>query len=127
MKEKDINEIPVPGELEGEMSDFIDLMNAAERTMEQARRRRNVVRWSYVAGVAASAALLVTFLFRQPAMPEDTFTDPHEAYACVEQALAAISEKMGSGIRQARRAENRIDAGTAKIKEMYERDNLLTN
>lgn len=121
MKEKDINEIEIPNGLEAEMSDFIDSMDAAERVMAEERRRKGVVRWSYVAGVAATAALLLTFLFRQPAMPEDTFTDPHEAYACVEQALAAISEKMGSGVQQARRAGNKIDAGTAKIKELYNR------
>ena len=103
------------------MSDFIDSMDAAERVMAEERRRKGVVRWSYVAGAAATAALLLTFFFRQPAMPEDTFTDPHEAYACVEQALAAISEKMGSGVQQARRAGDKIDAGTAKIKELYNR------
>lgn len=121
MKEKDINEIEIPNGLEAEMSDFIDSMDAAERVMAEERRRKGVVRWSYVAGAAATAALLLTFLFRQPAMPEDTFTDPHEAYACVEQALAAISEKMGSGVQQARRAGGKIDAGTAKIKELYNR------
>lgn len=121
MKEKDINEIEIPNGLEAEMSDFIDSMDAAERVMAEERRRKGAVRWSYVAGAAATAALLLTFLFRQPAMPEDTFTDPHEAYACVEQALAAISEKMGSGVQQARRAGDKIDAGTAKIKELYNR------
>lgn len=121
MKEKDINEIEIPNGLEAEMSDFIDSMDAAERVMAEERRRKGAVRWSYVAGAAATAALLLTFFFRQPAMPEDTFTDPHEAYACVEQALAAISEKMGSGVQQARRAGDKIDAGTAKIKELYNR------
>lgn len=121
MKEKDINEIEIPNGLEAEMSDFIDSMDAAERVMAEERRRKGAARWSYVAGAAATAALLLTFLFRQPAMPEDTFTDPHEAYACVEQALASISEKMGSGVQQARRAGDKIDAGTAKIKELYNR------
>ena len=121
MKEKDINEIEIPNGLEAEMSDFIDSMDAAERVMAEVMRRKGAVRWSYVAGAAATVALLLTFLFRQPAMPEDTFTDPHEAYACVEQALASISEKMGSGVQQARRAGDKIDAGTAKIKELYNR------
>lgn len=121
MKEKDINEIEIPNGLEAEMSGFIDSMDAAERVMAEVMRRKGAVRWSYVAGAAATVALLLTFLFRQPAMPEDTFTDPHEAYACVEQALASISEKMGSGVQQARRAGDKIDAGTAKIKELYNR------
>lgn len=123
MKEKDINEIEIPNGLEEEMSDFIDSMDAAENVMAEERRRKGAVRWSYVAGAAATAALLVTFLFRQPAMPEDTFTDPHEAYACVEQTLAAISEKMGNGVQQARRAGDKIDAGTAKIRELYDNKN----
>lgn len=121
MKEKDINEIEIPNGLEAEMSGFIDSMDAAERVMAEVMRRKGAVRWSYVAGAAATVALLLTFLFRQPAMPEDTFTDPHEAYACVEQALASISEKMGSGVQQAWRAGDKIDAGTAKIKELYNR------
>lgn len=120
MKEKKINEISVPEGLESEISGFIDSMDAAEKVMAEERRRKGAVRWSYVAGAAASAALLLTFLFRQPAMPEDTFTDPHEAYACVEQTLAAISEKMGNGVQQARRAGDKIDAGTAKIRELYD-------
>lgn len=120
MKEKKINEISVPEGLESEISGFIDSMYAAEKVMAEERRRKGAVRWSYVAGAAASAALLLTFLFRQPAMPEDTFTDPHEAYACVEQTLAAISEKMGNGVQQARRAGDKIDAGTAKIRELYD-------
>ncbi len=120
MKERKINEISVPEGLESEISGFIDSMDAAEKVMAEERRRKGAVRWSYVAGAAASAALLLTFLFRQPAMPEDTFTDPHEAYACVEQTLAAISEKMGNGVQQARRAGDKIDAGTAKIRELYD-------
>lgn len=120
MKEKKINEISVPEGLESEISGFIDSMDAAEKVMAEERRRKGAVRWSYVVGAAASAALLLTFLFRQPAMPEDTFTDPHEAYACVEQTLAAISEKMGNGVQQARRAGDKIDAGTAKIRELYD-------
>ena len=120
MKEKKINEISVPEGLESEISGFIDSMYAAEKVMAEERRRKGAVRWSYVAGAAASAALLLTFLFRQPAMPGDTFTDPHEAYACVEQTLAAISEKMGNGVQQARRAGDKIDAGTAKIRELYD-------
>ena len=120
MKEKKINEISVPEGLESEISGFIDSMDAAEKVMAEERRRKGAVRWSYVAEAAASAALLLTFLFRQPAMPEDTFTDPHEAYACVEQTLAAISEKMGNGVQQARRAGDKIDAGTAKIRELYD-------
>lgn len=123
MKEKDINEFEIPNGLEEEMSDFIDSMDAAENVMAEERRRKGAVRWSYVAGAAATVALLVTFLFRQPAMPEDTFTDPHEAYACVEQTLAAISEKMGNGVQQARRAGDKIDAGTAKIRELYDNKN----
>ena len=123
MKEKDINEMEILNGLEEEMSDFIDSMDAAENVMAEERRRKGAVRWSYVAGAAATAALLVTFLFRQPAMPEDTFTDPHEAYACVEQTLAAISEKMGNGVQQARRAGDKIDAGTAKIRELYDNKN----
>lgn len=123
MKEKKINEISVPDGLESEISGFIDSMDAAEKVMAEERCRKGAVRWSYVAGAAASAALLVTLLFRQPAMPEDTFTDPHEAYACVEQTLAAISEKMGSGVQQARRAGDKIDAGTAKIRELYDNKN----
>ena len=123
MKEKDINEIEIPNGLEEEMSDFIDSMDAAESVMAEERRRKGAVRWSYVAGAAATVALLVTFLFRQPAMPEDTFTDPHEAYDCVEQTLAAISEKMGNGVQQARRAGDKIDAGTAKIRELYDNKN----
>lgn len=123
MKERKINEISVPEGLESEISGFIDSMDAAEKVMAEERRRKGAVRWSYVAGAAASAALLLTFLFRQPAMPEDTFTDPHEAYACVEQTLAAISEKMGNGVQQARRAGDKIDAGTAKIRELYDNKN----
>ena len=109
MKERKINEISVPEGLESEISGFIDSMDAAEKVMAEERRRKGAVRWSYV-----------TFLFRQPAMPEDTFTDPHEAYACVEQTLAAISEKMGNGVQQARRAGDKIDARTAKIRELYD-------
>lgn len=120
MKERKINEISVPEGLESEISGFIDSMDAAEKVMAEERRRKGAVRWSYVAGAVASAALLLTFLFRQPAMPEDTFTDPHEAYACVEQTLAAISEKMVNGVQQARRAGDKIDAGTAKIRELYD-------
>ena len=123
MKERKINEISVPEGLESEISGFIDSMDAAEKVMAEERRRKGAVRWSYVAGAAASAALLLTFLFRQPAMPEDTFTDPHEAYACVEQTLAAISEKMGNGVQQARKAGDKIDAGTAKIRELYDNKN----
>ena len=92
--------IHVPEGLEKDLSDMIDSMDAAERIIagksSPARRAMTLI-MSAAAGIILVAGIWTAVeTYRSP---EDTFTDPEQAYAEVERVLTIISEKMTQSLR----------------------------
>ena len=103
-----------------ELSDMIDSLDAAERIIISGESKdRNT--WHWLAGVAACIAIIagIGFSAWTSRTPEDTFTDPAQAYVEAENALSAISERMGRGTALAAKAEKTMERQTAILKELY--------
>lgn len=103
-----------------ELSDMIDSLDAAERIIISGESKdRNT--WHWLVGVAACIAIIagIGFSTWTSRTPEDTFTDPAQAYAEAENALSAISERMGRGTALAAKAEKTMERQTAILKELY--------
>jgi len=58
---------------------------------------------------AAIAALAVVVTLVQPSAPEDTFTDPNQAYLQLESTLSYVNSKMNKGAILAQKANEPID------------------
>lgn len=78
---------------------------AEERRKEISSRYRKFAFSGAFAAIAAGLALV----FFLPSGPKDTFEDPMEAYAQVEQTLAYISSKMDKGMKIAAEAEPALE------------------
>ena len=112
--------IEVPHGFRKELSEMIDSMDAAEKIVTSGKSRAmRTATW--IMSVAAGLLLLIgtgltIHTFRTP---EDTFTDPEEAYAAVEKALTEISGKMSGGAASARQAEETVSRHTEVIRSLY--------
>lgn len=111
--------IPVPENLDRNISDLIDNLDAAERLVSgsEVRKRRLI---ASIAGAAAVLAAAVTLGLHgwETRTPEDTFTDPRLAYAAVEKALATISDKAAPALEQTENAGRTIEK-TSEIYRQY--------
>lgn len=112
--------IEVPRGFRKELSEMIDSMDAAEKIVTSGKSRAmRTATW--IMSVAAGLVLLIgtgltIHTFRTP---EDTFTDPEEAYVAVEKALTEISGKMSGGAASARQAEEAVSRHTEVIRSLY--------
>lgn len=69
---------------------------------------RKALRSRFAWGFAAAAVLVAVFL-SYPRQPKDTFTDPAQAYAALEEALGQISTNIDKGTAIARSAETKLE------------------
>lgn len=93
----DDKSVEIPDSLSARVED------AVLATAVQGRKSRQV---SYgLGGLAVAAAAGLLLILASPQQPKDTFDDPMEAYAQLEQTLAYISAKMDKGFEIAAEAE----------------------
>lgn len=100
----DDESVKVPEELESELKSSMDMLSLLDR-----RRHRRMAR---IAGLAASLVLITSAglgIADWMDRPKDTFTDPYEAYAQLDQAFSLISDKFGQGAQIASGAEQVMD------------------
>lgn len=109
--------IKIPETLGPELKSTLDMLSlledlesdsAADELIKKHKQRR-IVRFISIAAslvLFASAGIgLSNYLGR----PDDTFSDPYEAYAQLDQAFSLISAKLGRGTEIALGAESVLD------------------
>ena len=94
------DEIVVPEELEGRLSDAIDGW-AAQEEEEKSRRHGRIYRLRWIGGIAASIVVILAFGWHlyEPAR-RDTFATPEEAYAEAHEALMQFALALDKGTQQ---------------------------
>lgn len=89
-----------------------------EKKPQRHSKKRKIVVW---ASSAAAAVLIgaVSFVMTRPShnAPKDTFSDPQEAAAFVEDALFLVSSNLNKGIAQLEKAQ----------KELHQAKNIVEN
>ncbi len=89
----------LPEGLSARLEQFVDTLAAQRKPKSKSRRL------GWLTGAAAAAAVGVAVLIPRPQPPlADTFTDPAEAAAAVEQALALLSTRYNEGLDRVARA-----------------------
>lgn len=122
--------ISVPQVLEQEISGMLDSLEAAEKILNSeddvdltegtaVRRKRKIILWiAGTAVVAASASAVFAGLYRYRT-PQDTFSDPEQAYAEVTRVLGQISDKISVCTERGKCAEYEISRQMDIVRELY--------
>ena len=94
---------PIP---EGFRARLETALAAAKIAEEPAARPKGASRWFALSAVAAAAVLAIVAIPRAGSVQlKDTFDDPVQAYAKVEETFRQISQKMTLGVAMASEAE----------------------
>ena len=101
------NRIEIPSDLEANLENLLDGLNAASKIQSE---KRPVVRFGRRAWALTAAASIVIvgwigFNISRGAQPKDTFDDPRLAYAEVERVLSSISSNMKATSRGMEKAD----------------------
>lgn len=96
-------EIWVPDGLGDKLISIIDAENEKEKNLFIKGNSKSIWRW--IGGVAASVVLLIGVSYSiinwsERATPKDTFTNPQEAYAAIQNALIEVSSNLNEGFGQ---------------------------
>lgn len=92
-----------PNGLEEKLARMID--EKAEEEKKFFVKNRSRMNWIRIGGIAASL-LFLTFIgyeitnYRTNDVPEDTFTNPQDAYMATKAALTEISANLNTGLKQ---------------------------
>lgn len=89
--------VEVPAELEGRVRDTLTSAVLAGRSTPCKRSGRTAARAFVPATLAGAAAALAVVLAINMQEPKDTFDDPAQAYAQLEETFKYISDKMSQG------------------------------
>jgi len=92
----------LPAGLDDKLSRLIDEKAEDDKKLMISGRMRRIRRWT--GGVAATILLAIGLTFGlqhlQSGSPQDTFTDPAEAYMAAEAALLQVSTALNEGLDQ---------------------------
>lgn len=116
-------ETPVPENLSKEMSDMVNLLDFMEESDEKEitlpEHSRRIGIFTRIAGIAASAAVLIGIGFgmNYEQNPKDTFTDPQQAYESVLAALQDVSSKMNQCVAATEEAARAFETAKEIIYE----------
>ncbi len=80
--------IEVPAELNAKAENVLLAAQVRSKGEENSHNRSRV--WLYAASLAAAVAIVLIIWKPRPQEPKDTFTDPSEAYACLEEVMAKV-------------------------------------
>lgn len=87
--------------LSDEMSKRLSLAILIEQELEAKGSRKNNRIWHYLAAAMAACIAILAFVGYRGRTPQDTYSDPYQAYAEVERVFALISNKSASGLQMA--------------------------
>ena len=112
----DQSEVQAPSELTGRIEDVM----CAER-LARKHGQTGVRKFVWIPAVAAvAAALFVGIRYENiNAVPKDTFDDPREAYAEIERAFGAISEKVNKGKSIADASLSQLNKSSELVDKFY--------
>lgn len=89
----------IPEDLESSLIELTDSLEAIRRLRETGSGKA-AIRTGAAAAAAIAAILAGTSIHMALSRPDDTFDDPHIAYAEVRKAVMLISEAMSSGAEE---------------------------
>lgn len=104
-------EVEVPAGLESKLSRLIDEKAEEEqRFFRPNKSRRN---WRWLGSIAATLLLILSLGYGVnhlgkdvcPPTPQDTFTDPEEAYRVLQATLLEISANLNSGLNEVKESQ----------------------
>ena len=106
-------DIEVPAHLEDKLNLLIDEMAEKEQHFFRPNNSKNS--WHWIGGVAATILLLICIGYGIdnlsknvcPPTPQDTFSDPEEAYRMLQATLLEISANLNYGLNEVK--ESQID------------------
>lgn len=104
-------DVEVPAGLEDKLSRLIDEKAEEEqRFFRPNKSRRN---WRWIGGIAATLLLILSLGYGVehlgkdvcPPTPQDTFTDPEEAYRVLQATLLEISANLNNGFNEVKESQ----------------------
>lgn len=121
LKDKDIflslyqtadRDVEVPSGLEDKLSLLID--EKAEEEQRFFRPNKAKRNWRWIGGIAATVLLLIGIGYGVdkleddvcPPTPQDTFSDPEEAYRMLQATLLEISTNLNSGLNEVKETQS---------------------
>ncbi|WP_300700763.1 hypothetical protein [Bacteroides sp.] len=121
LKDKDIflslyqtadRDVEVPSGLEDKLSLLID--EKAEEEQRFFRPNKAKRNWRWIGGIAATVLLLIGIGYGVdkleddvcPPTPQDTFSDPEEAYRMLQATLLEISYNLNSGLNEVKETQS---------------------
>lgn len=114
--------VHVPDDLKERLSRMIDCKDGEEpHFIRRNRTRRN---WRWIAGVAATFLLLMgvglgVAMWEEsvPPTPQDTFTNPQDAYRALQATLSEVSRNWRAGMEQVQEAQMQIGVVNEEVKQ----------
>lgn len=115
---RDMPETEVPSGLEDKLTQMIDRKYEEEKRFMV--KNKTYPTWRWLTGIAASVMLLIglgygILNFQRYSGPQDTFTDPDEAYEVLQATLIEISSSLNNGMAQLNEAREDITEINNKI------------
>ncbi len=112
-----------PAHLEDNLNLLIDEMAEKEQHFFRPNNSKNSWRW--IGGVAATILLLIGIGYGIdnlsknvcPPTPQDTFSDPEEAYRMLQATLLEISANLNYGLNEGERKPDRYEKNTSRSKK----------
>lgn len=104
-------DVEVPAGLEDKLSLLID--KKAEEEQRFFRPNKSKRNWRWIGGIAATVLLILSLGYGVehlgkdvcPPTPQDTFTDPEEAYRVLQATLLEISANLNSGFDEVKESQ----------------------
>ena len=117
-------EVEIPDGLEDKLMRMID--EKVEEEKRFFRRNKTNRNWKWIGGVAASLFLLLGLGYgisnyrQETEAPQDTFTNPQDAYKVLQATLIEVSTDMNCGINQVRDTRREMKKIHKEIKKEIE-------
>lgn len=113
--------VEVPTGLEDKLNRMINEKEEARRFFRRNKSQRN---WRWVGGIAASLLLLFgigygisNYQSNHMEQPQDTFSNPQDAYKVLQATLIEVSADLNSGINQVKDSRREIKKIHKEIKK----------
>lgn len=120
-------DVEVPAGLEDKLSLLID--EKAEEEQRFFRPNKSKRNWRWVGGIAATVLLLIGIGYGIdkleddvcPPTPQDTFSDPEEAYRVLQATLLEISTNLNSGLNEVKETQSDMKKIHQEIRNEFKR------
>ena len=122
-----VRDVEVPAGLEDKLSLLIDeKVDEEQRFFRPNKAKRN---WRWIGGIAATVLLLIGIGYGVdkleddvcPPTPQDTFSDPEEAYRMLQATLLEISTNLNSGLNEVKETQSDMKKIHQEIRNEFKR------